>query len=121
MTTEPKAFSRRDERRSAEADAYRRLYKTARWRGLRSSQLNRRPLCQPCEKAGRLEAASVVNHRIPHRGDERLFFDAGNLESMCKVCHDGPTQRAEIAGFSGEVDAGGWPTDPKHRSNRSAA
>ena len=47
---------------------------------------------------GRIEANTsqlVADHRRPHRGDERLFWDDRNLQCLCKPCHDGPKARAE--------------------------
>ena len=35
----------------------------------RAAYLARHPLCVPCEAAGRLEPATVVDHVVPHRGD----------------------------------------------------
>jgi 5-methylcytosine-specific restriction protein A len=37
----------------------------------------------------------VCDHRIPHRGDECLFWDETNLQTLYKACHDGTKQRAE--------------------------
>jgi 5-methylcytosine-specific restriction protein A len=42
--------------------------------------------------------ADTVDHVIPHRGDRGRFFDAGNLQSLCKQCHDRKTAR-EDGGF----------------------
>jgi len=39
----------------------------------------------------RLTAANVVDHRIPHRGDEELFWDESNWQAMAKECHDRKT------------------------------
>lgn len=112
--------SRRDDRRSPEAAAYRPWYWTPEWKRLRRAQLEKQPFCRrPCHGAS-LVVATVVNHRTPHKGDRTLFFDPDNLESVCSPCHDGPIQREERAGFSPAVDAGGWPTDPKHPANRSS-
>jgi 5-methylcytosine-specific restriction protein A len=108
------------ERRSAEANAWRALYKLARWAKAKATQLAKQPLCEECEKQRRVTPATVVNHRIPHKGDLGLFWDPANHQSVCKPHHDGPIQRAERAGFSGAVDAGGWPTDPAHPVNRKA-
>jgi 5-methylcytosine-specific restriction protein A len=33
----------------------------------------------------------VVDHIVPHRGDERLAFDRDNLQGLCKSCHDRKT------------------------------
>lgn len=110
--------SRRDERRSAEAEAWRKLYKLARWREARATQLRKQPLCEPCLEAGDTTPATVCNHRKPHKGDLVLFWSPANHQSVCKPHHDGPIQKAEVAGFSGAVDNRGWPTDPKHPANR---
>lgn len=103
--------------RSPEAAAYRALYKTARWAKARAAQLSKQPICEPCSDVGKVTPATVVNHRIPHRGDLALFWTASNHQSVCKPHHDGPIQRDEGRGYGGGVDAGGWPTDPKHPSN----
>jgi 5-methylcytosine-specific restriction enzyme A len=47
----------------------------------------------PCQAAGRLAAATVVDHIVPHRGDPVLFWDEGNWQSQCKPCHDAKTAR----------------------------
>lgn len=109
----------RPDRRSPEAAAYRRLYKGRRWAGLRQAQLAKQPLCERDVHSFDIVPATVVNHRRPHKGDLRLFFDPTNLQSVCKPCHDGPIQREELQGFSAEVDTGGWPTDPNHPTNRT--
>jgi len=62
--------------------------------------------------------ATIVNHRIPHKGDLVLFWDPANHQSVCKPHHDGPIARAEGLGYSPGVDQSGWPVDPKHPGNR---
>lgn len=117
-------MTRRPDYRSAEAQAYRKLYYTNRWRDLRAAQLAREPLCAMCLSQGRTTAATVADHKRPHRGDPTLFFDPDNLQSLCDApaspwrCHSAAKQREDRAGFSPEVDADGWPTDPRHRANR---
>ncbi|WP_461335862.1 HNH endonuclease [Bradyrhizobium liaoningense] len=37
----------------------------------------------------------VCDHKIPHRGDERLFWDKTNLQTLLKTCHDRDKQKAE--------------------------
>ncbi|MEP2204764.1 MAG: HNH endonuclease signature motif containing protein [Tateyamaria sp.] len=39
--------------------------------------------------------ATVVDHIIPHRGDEALFNDRNNLQSLCTPCHSRYKQRSE--------------------------
>ncbi len=109
---------RRDDRRSPEAAEYRRLYKSARWRMLRIHQLAAHPLCQRCSTDDHPVPATVVHHTVEHKGDLALFFDPENVESVCSPCHDGPIQQTEKLGFSLEVGADGFPTDPNHPFNR---
>lgn len=37
--------------------------------------------------------ATVVDHIEPHRGDESLFWNPKNWQSLCKPCHDFKTGR----------------------------
>lgn len=39
--------------------------------------------------------ASLVDHRIPHRGDQALFWDKSNWQSMCTTHHSSDKQREE--------------------------
>lgn len=101
------------DQRSAEAAAYRWMYSTPGWAKRRDRQLEKQPLCERCSRPGHPVPATVANHKIPHKGDRKLFFE-GELESVCAPCHDGPIQREERLGFSPAVDAAGWPTDARH-------
>jgi 5-methylcytosine-specific restriction protein A len=74
------------------ASAARRGY-GPRWRRARAGYLARHPLCVQCEAAGRLEPATVVDHVIPHHGDQALFWAEGNWQGLCKRCHDAKTAR----------------------------
>ena len=64
---------------------------------LRPAQLLREPFCRVC--AARYPRgdprhrtrATVVDHIMPHRGNWALFTDRGNLQSLCKACHDRKT------------------------------
>jgi 5-methylcytosine-specific restriction protein A len=73
----------------------RRLYRTARWRRLRAVVLSEEPLCM-CDAHRGLDArfiSAAVDHRIPHRGDETLFWDRANLRGLAEVCHNRKTGR----------------------------
>lgn len=81
------ANRRKDQRRGSAAQrGYGR-----QWRKARKLWLSVNPLCVQCEKEGRTEAASVVDHITPHRGDYDLFWDEGNWQSLCKRHHDTKT------------------------------
>ena len=108
--------------RSREAQAYRHLYKSARWagpHGRRMQQLRAHPLCERCLAKGVVNDGSkridgriepnprrrylVANHRVPHRGDERLFFE-GELETLCPDHHDIVAQAEEHGRVIEEID-----------------
>jgi len=89
-----------DAKRRAE-QPWRRWYNTARWRALRSWRLATEPLCRMCQGSGLVTAGTVVDHVEPHRGDETMFFDPENTQSLCKPCHDGAKQSQERRGRAG--------------------
>ena len=45
-------------------------------------------------------ATTDVDHVRPHRGDRALFWDKGNWQALCHVCHSSKTVR-EDGGFGG--------------------
>lgn len=108
---------RADDAKRRKLQPWRRWYFTKRWKERRRLQLERVPWCEPCKRLGKSRIATIANHKIPHRGDEKLFFE-GELESACKNCHDQAIQREEIEGASREIDLEGWPTDPRHLFNQ---
>lgn len=73
----------------------RKLYCTARWFALRAQVLNANPLCVACQREGRVTIAKEIDHVIPHRGDERLFWNLGNLAGLCSTHHVQKTRRGE--------------------------
>ena len=64
-----------------------------RWRKARQAYLAWHPLCAACQAQGRLVPATVVDHREPHHGNQRLFWDEVNWQGLCKPCHDAKTAR----------------------------
>jgi 5-methylcytosine-specific restriction endonuclease McrA len=95
--------------RSPSATAWHRLYSTAKWKRLREHQLNTEPLCRFCLDRDVVEVATVADHIKPHKGVESLFYDAENLQSLCKACHDSTKQRMELGQDVVTFSADGWP------------
>ena len=80
-------------------ELWHKLYNTQLWREyLRPGQLIAEPFCRVCARAGRRVRATVVDHILPHRGDMARFRDVGNLQSLCKRCHDAKTMRENNLG-----------------------
>lgn len=76
-------------------------YKTASWRKIRKTVLSRHPICEMCKKNGIITASNVADHKIPHRGDMKKFFDLSNLWGLCDSCHSSTKQRIEKSGEFG--------------------
>lgn len=73
---EPKPFE--NAKRSNEG-----LYNTSKWRKLRKEHLNKEPYCIKCGATEDL----TVDHIADPLGNEFLFFDKNNLQTLCKSCH----------------------------------
>lgn len=99
------------------AAPYKHLYNTKRWYRLRYHQLRKEPLCVFCERLGKVTPATIADHVRPHRGDEALFFDGDNLQSLCKPCHDGAKQQLEKSGTLRGCGVDGVPLDANHHWN----
>lgn len=75
------------------------IYQSLRWRELREAKLDANPVCELCEKAGRVTPATLVHHRIPietaltRAGMEELAYRWSNLQSLCRPCHSDIHQR----------------------------
>ena len=67
----------------------------ARWQRARRQYLLRHPLCVECLQEGRDEAATVVDHAVPHRGDMVAFWKQENWAALCKRHHNEKTGRGE--------------------------
>nr|WP_210338846.1 HNH endonuclease [Devosia sp. WQ 349K1] len=90
----------RDKRYSADATV-RSWYHSARWQKLRDAVLVRD--LYTCQQTGVLLIGAhpapnspVVDHVVPHRGDERLFWDVDNLQAVSKAYHDSDKRKMEM-------------------------
>src|SRR6266516_4717158 len=89
------------------------VYGSARWKRRTRHQLRAEPLCRACLEDGRITAATVADHIVPHRGDSQLFW-FGRLQSLCKLHHESAKKREEARGYSTQIGVDGWPVDPRH-------
>lgn len=67
----------------------------SKWQRARGRFLKANPLCVYCKEQSRLVKAEVVDYIQPHRGDEELFWDERNWQSLCKKCHDRKTMTVD--------------------------
>lgn len=66
-----------------------------RWQKVSKLFLSRNPLCIYCQRGGHVVASTVVDHIIPHRGDQTLFWDESNWQALCITCHNSRKQSEE--------------------------
>lgn len=115
-------MSKRRDDRSPEAQQYRRLYNTARWRTIRRRQLEREPLCRLCSAVGRDTFATVCDHVDPKAKETETGFFAGPFQSLCDAepwrCHSSLKQKQEKRGYLPGCDLNGRPVDADHPWNR---
>ena len=72
------------------ASAFRRGY-GSKWQRVSKAYLRKHPLCVMCLAKGRYVQATVVDHRVPHRGNYELMWSESNWQALCKSCHDRKT------------------------------
>lgn len=86
---------------------WRAWYKLARWQQLRLRVFLRDSYtCQFCNNVEGNTSLLVADHKRPHRGDELLFWDEDNVQTLCKSCHDSRKQSIERrAGAGGGYNA----------------
>ena len=86
----PSSISWRKDKRTSHERGYGMAWQRAR-RGFLLSH----PLCVMCTAEGKTTIAEVVDHIQPHRGDQSLFWDQSNWQSLCKAHHDSDKARQE--------------------------
>lgn len=86
------------DRHRRDTQAWRGWYSLKRWRDLSwKVRLAARFTCARCGRIDGRKGQTVADHKIAHRGDEALFWDEGNLQCLCKPCHDSAKQAEERA------------------------
>jgi 5-methylcytosine-specific restriction protein A len=73
-------------RESRQARGYGRAHDLMRERVLREE-----PLCQPCDRAGRVTASAIADHIVPKA--EGGSDDRENYQGICHPCHVAKTAR----------------------------
>ncbi|EFI63705.1 HNH endonuclease [Comamonas sp. A23] len=66
-----------------------------KWQQARAQYLREHPLCVRCKADDQVTAAAVVDHIVPHRGDQSLFWRRSNWQSLCATHHSRDKQREE--------------------------
>lgn len=62
------------------------------WQQLRDKYWRLHPLCEHCERDGRTTLATDIDHIVPIRVDPSMRLVWGNLQALCRACHDRKTR-----------------------------
>ena len=65
-----------------------KLYNSSTWRRLRKQVLEASPYCRRCGTPGEEGNPLTVDHIIPPKGDEELFYNIDNCQVLCRNCHN---------------------------------
>lgn len=76
-----------------------------KWQRAADSFRWRNPWCVGCDAYGVKRQATVVDHVIPHRGDQRLFWDTSNWQSCCMWHHSSVKLELERRYVRGQIGA----------------
>lgn len=72
---------------------------TYQWHKERKKFLAENPWCSECLKQGIYTPATEVDHVIPHKGNQELFWDRNNWDSKCKSCHSRKTRLEDMGAW----------------------
>ena len=54
-----------------------------------------RPVMSRCYEQGIVTPATEIDHVVPHHGDQKLFWDERNWQSLCRRCHTRKTSAGQ--------------------------
>ena len=91
-TAPRQAFRQLEDRPTAAQRGY-----GSKWQIAREEFLRVHPTCAKCACR-----ATVVDHIIPHRGDQALFWNRSNWQGLCKRHHDMKTN-SQDGGFGNRI------------------
>jgi 5-methylcytosine-specific restriction enzyme A len=86
-------------------------YQLGVWKRARQYQLQCEPLCQQCQREGRVTPATQVDHIEPHRGDWNAFR-YGAVQSLCLDCHSRKTRAENGCRIRRRIGFDGMPIEP---------
>jgi 5-methylcytosine-specific restriction protein A len=69
------------------------MYNDPRYKQERLLFLRRHPLCVDCEKEGKIEPATRLDHIEDHKGNYQLFWNKDNWQGLCEHHHNSKTAK----------------------------
>ena len=71
------------------------FYSHRAWRRIRAIQLRKAPLCEICQKQGKLTPANTCDHIDPTWETWEEFIK-GPFQSLCGLCHKEKTETVDL-------------------------
>lgn len=88
-----------------------RFYDSKAWRRCRQVYLSEHPVCERCQKAGRVSVAVHVHHKkeltADNYKDPMIALNPDNLEALCFECHQKEHHAAKQVGEDFYFDSNG--------------
>ena len=79
--------------RKAKGEPRHRQWRTTHaYKRMRRRYLAASPLCAKCAEAGFTVAATELDHIVPASVAPDRFWDPGNLQGLCRACHEEKTR-----------------------------
>ncbi len=72
----------------------------SKWQKASKAFLQAHPLRVKCREDGQFVKGTVVDHIIPHRGDQKYFWDRNNWQPLSKKHHNQKTRREDSKNIS---------------------
>ena len=75
-----------------------KFYDSTAWRRCRNYYISLHPLCEQCEREGRITVGQVIDHikpldqTDPYKDDP---FNENNLQTLCHKCHNKKTGKGQ--------------------------
>lgn len=76
---------------------------------IRRQLLKERPLCEECQRKGRITLATIADHIVPLSRDGKTEWS--NYQSLCRECSDRKTLKDAGKRYKRRIAADGWPID----------
>tara|TARA_Y100001937_G_C7068304_1_gene307137 strand:- start:22 stop:363 length:342 start_codon:yes stop_codon:yes gene_type:complete len=64
------------------------FYNTTKWRTLRKYYITKQPLCEVCQRFGKIIEGKVVDHIKRVKTNPELALIESNLQTLCNRCHN---------------------------------
>jgi 5-methylcytosine-specific restriction protein A len=77
----------------------------ARWKAAAAKFKRAHPFCLGCAALNRKVATEVVDHVVPHMGDQEVFWNKAMWQPSCRWHHDVVKKKLEILFLRGTIAA----------------